>query len=73
MAATKKVKSKTGATVRIQYVKSAIGTPPKHKLIIKGLGFKRLNQIVTRVDTPSVRGMVAQIPHLVKILDSSKA
>ena len=73
MAATKKAKSKGGATLRLQYVKSAIGTPPKHKLIVKGLGFKRLNQIVTRVDTPSVRGMVTQIPHLVKILDSSKA
>jgi large subunit ribosomal protein L30 len=73
MAETKKAKTKASDTVRIQYVKSAIGTPPKHKLIIKSLGFKRLNQIVTRVDTPSVRGMVAQIPHLVKILDSSKA
>jgi large subunit ribosomal protein L30 len=73
MAATKKAKGKSSSTVRIQYVKSAIGTPPKHKLIIKGLGFKRLNQIVTRVDSPSVRGMVAQIPHLVKIVDSGKA
>ncbi len=59
-----------GGTVRIRYVKSAIGAPPKHKLIIKSLGFKRLNQVVTRVDTPSVRGLVAQVPHLVKILDS---
>lgn len=73
MAATKKAKSKAKGTVRIQYIKSAIGTPPKHKLIIKSLGFKRLNQIVTRVDSPSVRGMAAQVPHLVKILDSSKA
>ena len=69
--AEKKVKGgKKGSTLQIQYVKSAIGTPPKHKLIVKSLGFKRLNQIVTRVDTPSVRGMVAQVPHLVKILDS---
>ncbi len=73
MAATKKAKSNTSSTLRIQYIKSAIGTPPKHKLIVKGLGFKRLNQIVTRVDTPAVRGMVAQIPHLVKILESGKA
>jgi large subunit ribosomal protein L30 len=73
MAVTKKAKTKSSKTVRIQYVKSAIGTPPKHKLIIKGLGFKRLNQIVARVDSPSVRGMVAQVPHLVKIVDSSKA
>ena len=62
--------SKKAAMLKIQYVKSAIGTPPKHKLIVKGLGFKRLNQIVERVDTPAVRGMVAHVPHLVKILDS---
>ena len=57
-------KAQNGSELRIQYVRSCIGTPPKHKLIIKSLGFKRLNQIVTRVDTPAVRGMVAQIPHL---------
>ena len=70
MAETKSRKTGSGATLRIQYVRSCIGTPPKHKLIIKGLGFKRLNQVVTRVDTQAVRGMVAQVPHLVKILDS---
>ena len=56
--------------LRIQYFRSAICTPNKHKLVIKSLGFKRLNQIVTRVDTPAIRGMVAKIPHLVRILDS---
>ena len=56
--------------LRIKYVRSAIGCPVKHKLIIKSLGFKRLNQVVTRVDTPAIRGMVAQAPHLVTILDS---
>ena len=70
---TKRKKSGKSVPLRIKYVRSAIGAPSKHKLIIKSLGFKRLNQIVTRVDTPSVRGMVAQIPHLVKILDSGKA
>jgi large subunit ribosomal protein L30 len=70
MAENNSETSEAGATLRIQYVRSCIGTPPKHKLIIKSLGFKRLNQVVTRVDTPSVRGMVAQVPHLVKILDS---
>jgi large subunit ribosomal protein L30 len=68
--AGKKSKAPEGAMLKLQYVKSAIGTPPKHKLIIKGLGFKRLNQVVTRMDTPQVRGMVAHVPHLVKILDS---
>jgi large subunit ribosomal protein L30 len=38
--------------------------------VVKGLGFTRLNQIVERVDTDSVRGMVKVIPHLVRILES---
>lgn len=54
--------------LKIQYYRSAIGTPEKHRLVIKSLGFKRLNQIVDRVDTPAVRGMVAQVPHLVRIV-----
>jgi large subunit ribosomal protein L30 len=62
--------TKQDATLRIKYIRSAIGTPGKHRLIIKSLGFKRLNQVVTRVDTPAVRGMVAKVPHLVAIVDS---
>jgi large subunit ribosomal protein L30 len=62
MAETKKI--------RIQYYRSAISTPVKHKLVIKGLGFTRLNQIVERVDNESVRGMVKAVPHLVRILES---
>jgi large subunit ribosomal protein L30 len=69
MVSKKKAATEPDATVKIQYVRSAIGSPEKHKLIIKSLGFKRLNQIVNRVDTPAVRGMVAKIPHLVKILE----
>ncbi len=70
MAGNDKAESKPVATLRIKYCRSAIGSPAKHKLIVKSLGFKRLNQVVTRVDTPAVRGMVARIPHLVTILDS---
>ena len=69
MASKKKAAAETGTTIKIKYVRSAIGTPEKHKLVIKSLGFKRLNQVVNRVDTPAVRGMVAQVPHLVKILE----
>ncbi len=70
MPAKKKSETAPAATLKIKYVRSAIATPGKHKLIIKSLGFKRLNQVVERVDTPQVRGMVAQVPHLVTILDS---
>jgi len=62
MADTKKI--------RIQYYRSAIAAPTKHKLVVKGLGFTRLNQIVERVDTESTRGMVKTVPHLVRILEA---
>jgi large subunit ribosomal protein L30 len=55
--------------IRLQYYRSAISTPFKHKRVITGLGFTRLNQVVERVDTASLRGMVATVPHLVRILD----
>ncbi|MBS1801726.1 MAG: 50S ribosomal protein L30 [Acidobacteria bacterium] len=62
--------SGTPSKIRIQYYRSAISTPVKHKLVIKGLGFTRLNQIVERVDNESVRGMVKAVPHLVRILEN---
>ena len=57
------------AKIKIQYFRSQICTPVKHKLVVKGLGFTRLNQIVEREDTASIRGMVKKSPHLVRILD----
>ncbi|HEX4031465.1 MAG TPA: 50S ribosomal protein L30 [Terracidiphilus sp.] len=60
----------TPKKIRIQYYRSAISTPVKHKLVIKGLGFTRLNQIVERVDNESIRGMVKTVPHLVRILEN---
>ena len=56
-------------TIKLQYFRSMICTPVKHKLVIKGLGFKRLNQIVVREDSPSIRGMVKKVPHLVRFVD----
>lgn len=56
-------------TIQIEYYRSAICTPEKHQKVVKGLGFTRLRQIVEREDTPSVRGMVKAIPHLVRIVE----
>jgi len=60
--------AKPGTRMQLKWVRSAIAAPVKHKLVIKGLGFTRLNQVVEREDTPSIRGMVAKVPHLVEIL-----
>jgi large subunit ribosomal protein L30 len=61
--------AETKKKIRIQYFRSKNNTPVKHKLVVKGLGFTRLNQIVEREDTPSIRGMVNTIPHLVRIVE----
>jgi large subunit ribosomal protein L30 len=60
---------KTTGTLRLKWVRSAIAAPVKHKRVIRGLGFTRLNQVIEREDSPSIRGMVAKVPHLVEIQD----
>ena len=50
--------------IKIKLVKSPICTPEKHKVIVRSLGLKKMNQVVERPDTPSFRGMVAKVPHL---------
>mgnify|MGYP000503360995 CR=1 FL=1 len=54
-------------TMTIKLVKSGIGRMEKHKLCIKGLGFKKLNQTVTILDTPSNRGMVKKIADMIEV------
>jgi large subunit ribosomal protein L30 len=54
--------------LQIKWVRSAICSPVKHKLVVKGLGFTRLNQVIERPDTAAIRGMVKKIPHLVEIV-----
>ena len=65
----KKTSKASGGKLHLKYVRSSICTPVKHKLVVKGLGFTRLNQVIERPDTPAIRGMVAKIPHLVEIVE----
>ncbi len=58
-----------GKTIKIKLVKSPICTPMKHKMIVRSLGLKTMNRIVVRPDTPSFRGMVAKVPHLLRIVE----
>ncbi len=62
-------KKGAGSKLHIKWVRSAICSPEKHKKVVKGLGFTRLNQVIEREDSPSIRGMVAKIPHLVKVVN----
>jgi large subunit ribosomal protein L30 len=72
MVAKKKSKSKSEAapaTMKIQYYRSFIACPLKQKEIVRSLGLRKLNQIVERPDTPSMRGAVDKVPHLLRIIE----
>lgn len=57
-------------TMKIRLVKSPIGAPQKLKKVIKGLGLRKMNQVVERPDDAAFRGMVAKVPHLVRVEQS---
>ena len=64
-----KKKAAGGKTLKIQQVRSLIGSRPSHRQTVRGLGLRRMHQIVERVDTPEVRGMIKTVPHLVAIVE----
>ena len=55
------------AKVKIRLISSPIGSPEKHKKIVRALGLKKINQVVEKPDTPAFRGMVKKVPHLLEI------
>jgi large subunit ribosomal protein L30 len=62
-------KSENAGSITIQYYRSSIGYAKKQKEIVKSLGITKLNQTVTRPDTPASRGIVAKVPHLLRIVE----
>ena len=68
MAETKKKKAAGSSRIKVQYYRSAIGFTVHQKLIVKGLGFGKLNSVREIGDTPEIRGMIAKVPHLVRIV-----
>jgi len=64
------VSDKAQRTIRIKWVRSGIGFTYHQKRIVRSLGLKKLNQEVERPDTPQIRGLVAKVPHLVKIVEA---
>jgi large subunit ribosomal protein L30 len=65
-------KQKEVKTIQIKQIRSKIGRPKKHRAVLQGLGLRRINHIVTRPDTPEIRGMVNKIPHLAIIIGESQ-
>ncbi|MEJ2148334.1 MAG: 50S ribosomal protein L30 [Chloroflexota bacterium] len=62
--AKKKAKEKM---LRIKLVKSPIGYSQRHKDTVRSLGLRKMHQVVEQADTPSVRGMLLKVAHLVDV------
>lgn len=56
------------STLKIQLVRSPIGTRRDHRATVRGLGLRKLNSVSELIDTPAVRGMINKIAYLVRVL-----
>jgi large subunit ribosomal protein L30 len=55
--------------IYVKQIRSPIRRPEVQRKILKGLGLNKINKVSELNDTPSIRGMINKIPHLVQILD----
>jgi large subunit ribosomal protein L30 len=58
---------KKAGTLKIKWVRSFIGCPRDMRQTVRGLDFRRMQQVLEVQDTPSIRGMIARVHHLVVI------
>ena len=55
--------------IRIRLKRSTIGAPAKLRKVVRGLGLRRIGQVVERPDGPATRGMVKKVVHLVEVVE----
>jgi large subunit ribosomal protein L30 len=60
-----------GRQLKVTQVRSSIATKPKHRGTLRALGLRRLGQSNTLPDRPEIRGMIARVPHLVRVEEVS--
>ncbi len=58
-------------SIKIEQIKSPIGYPRKQREVLRTLGLRRIRHVVEREDLPAVRGAVAKISHLARIVEES--
>ena len=68
MAKARKQGAQVAGTVKIKQIGSVIGCPDGQRATVRGLGLRRMHQVVELQDTPMVRGMIKKIPHLVAVV-----
>ena len=57
------------ATIKIKQIKSKIGAPIDQKRTLQALGLRKISQVVECEDTPSIRGMIRKVRHLVTVVE----
>ncbi len=62
----------TPKIVRITLVRSPIGYPVRQKATVRALGLRRMNQTVEHHDSPTLRGMIAKVAHLVEVQEGNE-
>jgi large subunit ribosomal protein L30 len=60
---------KKDGKLKIKWVVSFIGCPEGMRETIRGLGLRRLHQVVEREDSPAIRGMILKVRHLVEVTE----
>ncbi|HJY90895.1 MAG TPA: 50S ribosomal protein L30 [Candidatus Acidoferrum sp.] len=66
--ASEKKSAKSEGTVKVKWVVSFISCTDDMRATIRGLGLRRLHQVVEREDTPAIRGMIHKVRHLVEVV-----
>lgn len=57
------------ATIKVKQIKSHINAPKDQKATLLALGLRKISQVVEVEDTPSIRGMIRKVHHLVSLID----
>jgi large subunit ribosomal protein L30 len=60
-------------TITVRLVKSPIGYNKRQKATVQALGLRKMNQTVEKADSPTVRGMIAKVSHLVEVVEEAGA
>lgn len=68
-----KAKTNEGKTIRVRLYKSVAGCQGRHRLSVRALGLRKLNDVRELKDSPSVRGLINQVSYLVRIEDDVQA
>ncbi|HXM98796.1 MAG TPA: 50S ribosomal protein L30 [Candidatus Dormibacteraeota bacterium] len=62
-------KEKKTGTIKVKWVVSFIACPRDMRQTVRGLGLRRLHQVVEHQDTPAIRGMILKVRHLVEVVE----